>query len=244
MAATSERILRPARPLPPAPSRPSRAPPLTPHALPPAPQDKSDIRKPVRATFNPALLPVPYYPYPLDGPLAPVAFLPRDVPLPLRWPSKSDPKLRGLSPADTAILRDAVAIGLIDPTVTYLGPLLPIQRGIYPGVYPPPPTAYAGGAVTRVLEDCPDAPMQGDMITGPLDDRFFVEIKPNAGYVALGQILTYWHAGTSLYGDVSPLKPAILTDLARPYMPGVCDDYGVTLFVLGYLLIEPPPWPT
>jgi len=71
-----------------------------------------------------------------------------------------------------------------------------------------------------------------------------VEIKPNAGYVAIGQVLCYAWAFNRAFNPLWYAHPVILTDLARPYTPAMCADYRIQLLNLGQMLVEPPPYPT
>lgn len=231
------------------------------HELPP-PQAKLPGSRPYRATRDPQRFPVPFIPFPL-------AYLtdPRFAPGPpsrgfYLWDEVPRVKLRGLGPADSLILRHAVAANLFDPRGIYLAPLVP---------WTPPTQPLGGDGPSSNLLACPDAPLQPDCVLenilwmakhprppypqlpaeaagrGPhpqLPAAYVVEIKPNAGYVALGQALCYHFAWMEHYGEDWPLQPAILTDLPRPYLPRLATAYGVSLFALGRLIVEPPPWPT
>lgn len=73
---------------------------------------------------------------------------------------------------------------------------------------------------------------------------WLIEIKPNAGYVALGQVLTYTWNWNRHYGARWPAEPAILTDLPRPYLVDMAPDFGIHIISLGRLIVEPPPYPT
>lgn len=239
---------------------PDHFPPMV-HELPP-PQSKVAPRRPYRATRDPKRLPVPFIPFPL-----PYLTDPRFAPGPpsrgfYLWDEVPRVKLRGLGPADSLILRHAIAANLFDPRGIYLAPLVPST---------PPGEPLGHDVPSSNLLASPDAPLQPDYIVegllwmakhprppysllpdeaagrGPypkLPDALVVEIKPNAGYVALGQVLCYHFAWTEHYGSDWPLQPAILTDLPRPYLPRLAHAYGVSLFALGNLIVEPPPWPT
>jgi len=228
----------------------------------PPPQAKLAGSKPFHATRQPDLLPVPFIPFPVLRALEP-DFAP---PPPARgyflWNDMPRVKLRGLGPADSIILRHAVAAGLFDPSTLYLSPLIPT---------PPPKFTDVDWPVSRNLLRCRDAPPQPDCLyLGPpykmaeppkpevappapetptpryptYPPGLIVEVKPNAGYVALGQVITYHWAWQRHFGRDWPMQPAILTDLPRPYMPDLCHDLGISLIALGDLIVEPPPWPT
>lgn len=231
------------------------------HELPP-PQAKLPGSRPYRATRDPKRLPVPFIPFPL-----PYLTDPRFAPRPpsrgfYLWDQVPRMKLRGLGPADSLILRHAIAANLFDPRHFYLAPLVP---------WTPPEVPLGEDDPSNNLLQCPDAPLQPDGIVngemmrkwrdtpevaplppdaagrGPypkLPANLIVEIKPNAGYVALGQVLCYHFAWMEHYGEDWPLSPAILTDLPRPYLPRLAHAYGVSIFALGHLIVEPPPWPT
>lgn len=228
----------------------------------PPPQAKLPGAKPYKATRNPEVLPVPYIPFPVER-----SREPDFAPAPpgrgyFLWSEVPRIKLRGLGPADSIILRHAIARNLFDPRVFYLGILIP---------WISPSGALGDTEPSRDLLQCPDAPLQGDGIYKPPYDwmakrpprpeevpgefappggyptypgPLIIEIKPNAGYVAVGQVLCYHWAWMRHYGGDWPMQPAILTDLPRPYMPDFCRAVGVTLIALGSMLVEPPPWPT
>ncbi len=182
-------------------------------------------------------------------------------------------KLRGLGPMDSIILRTAITEGLLDPAHIMLSPLIPwvaqtvptrklvnpfatdpdaptIEERVVHGRFDDdPPGDSAGdpgaGDPGPVPADCPDAPMQPDgMYDEPNEPLTILEVKPNAGYVAFGQSLAYAWNWNRFYGPDWPAVPAIVTDLPRAYLPGMCLDFGVTLFTLGRLVVEPPPYPT
>lgn len=227
-----------------------------------APQAKLRGKRRHRATWDVRSLPVYHHRIPADVYQDP-RFAP---PPPLRgfWLHDELPrrKLRGLGPADSLILRHAIARGLINPQHFYLAPLVPWRT---------PPAGPEGAAWgqdpdSRDLLNCPDAPMQPDGVTdngnnrarsrtpGATDAQIYanltptpieiIEIKPNAGYVAFGQVLAYAWAWNQLFQDKFPATPTILTDLPRPYLTPLALAYGVNVYQLGALLLEPPPWPT
>ena len=56
-----------------------------------------------------------------------------------------------------------------------------------------------------------------------------VEIKPAASYVALGQVLTYWHHARELYPELKHSRPMIITDAPDPDILHVARFYNVTV---------------
>jgi len=232
----------------------------------PPPQAKLPGSRRYRAERRPDILPTPFHFFPLAALNSPAALEPRPQRGFWLWTEIPRMKLRGLSPADSHILRTAARAGLIDPKRILLAPLVPwvAQHNLtrvlaYPGVPPrdvtPDVTAQATRAAIRIEvpeepeepeepPDCPDAPMQPDAAIRGDGQIELLEVKPNAGYVALGQTLAYAWNWNRFFGTSWPARPAILTDLPRAYLPGMALDFGITLYTLGELLIEPPPWPT
>lgn len=190
-------------------------------------------KRPVRIRPPSDRLPVPHYRISRDA-LADPLFAPPPPPRGF-WLYKQIPRyhLRGIGPADSIILRHAIARGWFDVADIFLTPLIP---------WAPPP--IPDGVISRDLEACPTAPFQPDLIVLTHDRAEVIEIKPNAGYVAFGQVLAYHWAWSRHFGSTLPLAPAILTDQPRPYLVGMAADYGVHLHALGDLLVEPPPFPT
>lgn len=124
------------------------------------------------------------------------------------------------------------------------GGQLPAAVEVGPDVEAP---AYPSGEVvppSRNLLECPNAPLQPDVGYGDRGDLFLVEVKPSAGYVALGQSLAYCWNWNRFFGGEYPASPAILTDVPREYMRPICAAFGVSLFVLERLVVEAPAWAT
>lgn len=210
-----------------------------------------------RARFVPDEFPVPHYLIPEY-----LTQRPEFAPAPPRrgyyvYEELPRLKLRGLGPADSLILRHAIATKLIDVTRFYLAPLIPatsdpadlapipVSRDQLHTSPPPflPDGAYAPNAppipaFTNIDRWPPAAPKRAR------HDIFVVEIKPNAGYVAAGQVLCYAWAWNRLFGDRWPAQPLILTDQPRPYLPEFGRHHGISLLALDKVLVEPPRFPT
>ena len=64
------------------------------------------------------------------------------------------------------------------------------------------------------------------------DETIIIEVKPNAGITAIGQVLSY----TPLFHREHPLSPkpipAIVTDTAQPDIPWLCTRYRILLIEL------------
>lgn len=236
-------------------------------------QSKLPRSRPFRAERDLDRLPVPFIKFPahlVNSPEFSPATPPQGFFLVAQIPKL---KLRGLGPMDSIILRTAVTDGLLDPDHIMLSPLIPwvaltlptrklvnpfattpdaptIEERIErPAAGPQDPLDLAGGGdppgITADPVDCPDAPMQPDAMYDPPNELLTIlEVKPNAGYVAFGQTLAYAWNWNRFYGVERPAVPAIVTDLPRAYLPGMCVDFGVTLYTLGRLIVEPPPYPT
>lgn len=229
-------------------------------------QSKLPGSRPFRAERDLDRLPVPFIKFPVHLVGRP-DFSPPPPPQGF-FVSETIPsvKLRGLGPHDSIILRAAIADGLLDPAHLMLSPLIPWVAQTVPTRQLVNPFATAADqpsiqerieAVTRgelgepgdptdlAAPDCPDAPLQPDAMYDPPGEQLqIIEVKPNAGYVALGQVLAYAWNWNRFYGPTRPAVPAILTDLPRAYLPGMAVDFGITLYTLGRLLVEPPPFPT
>jgi len=245
-----------------------------------SPATKVVGRRPLRAVYRPADLPVPHYRLSPEQ-IANPNFAPRIPEGRLADLAELDkPKLRGLSPQDSLILRAAITDAMIHPDRAHLSALIPwhepdaqqqrvpTSRDLLscttapgqcdlillsaPSPTPPPPTAYddAYAALTQgraELHPSPyarAAPPNPDPVPLRPTRLLIVEIKPNAGYVALGQALAYHFYWNLRFRDRWPARPAILTDVPRPYLPQVAAAYGVDLLILARLLIEPPNYPT
>lgn len=59
-----------------------------------------------------------------------------------------------------------------------------------------------------------------------------IEVKPNAGLSALGQLLAYNFYWNKENGRPKPAELAVVTDNARPYMPELFEHYGIRFYVL------------
>lgn len=59
-----------------------------------------------------------------------------------------------------------------------------------------------------------------------------IEVKPNAGPSALGQIIAYALLVDKIDELSLPVVPVILTDVERPEMRSICEQMGVTLIVV------------
>lgn len=245
-----------------------------------SPYTKVPGRRGVRALYRPDSFPTPHYrlsPEQLDSPQWPIH--PRPAGLAQEWELQR-PKVRGLSPSDSLILKLAINEGMFHPDRTHLGALIP---------YEDPTVPWHEIEVSRNLLECGTAPTQCDLILDrrpmphyetdtPFDDAFrrvagpridvkrnplagpappvpappaspgfpvlIVEIKPNAGYVAFGQVLAYLWNWSRFYADRWPARAAILTDLPKPYLPALAAAYDVGILSLNTLVIEPPNYPT
>ena len=56
---------------------------------------------------------------------------------------------------------------------------------------------------------------------------WIIEVKPNAGLSALGQLLAYQHYMVEQVGDASRIHLACVTDFIRHYMPPLYERYGI-----------------
>lgn len=59
-----------------------------------------------------------------------------------------------------------------------------------------------------------------------------IEVKPDAGISAIGQVKSYAYLFDQLDGDAKPVRPVIVTDRERPDMRALCAEQGVTLIVV------------
>jgi hypothetical protein len=197
------------------------------------PQQKVPGRKPVPSFPADDFWPTPHYRISEDA-LADPMFAP---PPPKRgyWLHAEIPpyKIRGLGPSDSIILRTAISRGMFNVNEIVLTPLVPWT-----------PPRDPAGAVSRDLTICPDAPLQPDMAVNRNDKRILIEIKPNAGYAAFGQILAYVWNWNRHFGATHPARGAILTDQPRLYLVEMLPLYDLDLYALGDLIVEPPPFPT
>ncbi len=61
-----------------------------------------------------------------------------------------------------------------------------------------------------------------------------VEIKPDAGYVSLGQVLTYEYFARRTCECLRECTPAVLTDHVQECLRPLFSRYGVKVFEVGY----------
>lgn len=70
-------------------------------------------------------------------------------------------------------------------------------------------------------------------VVAELDDRIdIIELKPNAGPSALGQVNSYVALYKRDRSPQKPLRPVVITDILRTDMQHLADDAGVTLIVV------------
>lgn len=62
--------------------------------------------------------------------------------------------------------------------------------------------------------------------------HYIIEVKPNAGPGAIGQIITYAVLFDFYDGTDEVVKPVLITDFERPDVRKVCERFGVEFFVV------------
>lgn len=72
-------------------------------------------------------------------------------------------------------------------------------------------------------------PLRMDLVARWRDAWWVVEIKPDAGYIALGQVMTYWYYAPLCYLELVGCGAAVLTDRVQPVIEPVFRANGITI---------------
>lgn len=115
------------------------------------------------------------------------------------------------------------------------------------------PTAYewaiydqAVGTIPNFVKEHPDAAMQKeaklyqwkiDIVAFVNDKVHVIEIKPNAGLSALGQILGYTNLFKETFPKIKNVSPLIITDFLRPDMSKLAADMGIEIYSTNLLKV-------
>lgn len=71
-----------------------------------------------------------------------------------------------------------------------------------------------------------------DVIGLTKDEAWLIEVKPNAGLSALGQIMAYRYYLKPHQTEDLPLRAVIVTDFARHYMPELDEAFGIERIIV------------
>lgn len=129
---------------------------------------------------------------------------------------------KGLGAEDRAILQEAVR-SILDPGSPAWF-YVPVGRGPRDQALPTPPDEA----------DRTSAPWfkRIDLVVTIESGTYAVEIKPAAGYTALGQALAYSELAARQWPELRLIRPAILTDAPDPDLAELRERQGVLVLAL------------
>lgn len=80
---------------------------------------------------------------------------------------------------------------------------------------------------------CSAHPLRVDACALTDEGWLVLEVKPEAGYQALGQILTYWFYGPQCCGCLAGCGAGVVTNRVQPCIAPVFGHFGVAVFEVG-----------